>query len=393
MDALSNITLDDISRYYKFAVDYGLVDVAVHPFDYADTLIRLGYEPFPPLEQSNLLRRKSLALPSISSYVYYLYMIDGLSGCFKAVVPYVTGSLIYRHLGHYILDQSPFPQTFPHGEPLISDRFTSGNLGHFVQIRAWKLVANVAAIHASHPFYVVAVRTMARFVTKEGHGPSVQESWFSELTRFREYHEFFDGCQARVIKEIMFTLISAGTFLVVMKAIQAFKRVESLQSHTIEDISEYIANSVATMYTNPFKNASDIMMINHTDIPLGNQPYNEHYDSCVDCIKRLRKDKRWKTSGSLFRRRFSGPLRETTDGQLAPSDTFFGPAYVPRNVNDIPFFLKPYYDPVLSGGADDARRRGSIALAGVKALLSDRAPTTIPGINFYYGTSPFRLAL
>ncbi|CAL8091188.1 unnamed protein product [Orchesella dallaii] len=96
-------------------------------------------------------------------------MIDGVSGCFRAVVPYVAGSLIHRHLGHYILEQSPFPQTRPRGEPLLSESFTSGNLGHFIETRAWKLMANVTAIHASYPFYAVAVRTMARFVTKEGH--------------------------------------------------------------------------------------------------------------------------------------------------------------------------------------------------------------------------------
>ncbi|CAL8091191.1 unnamed protein product [Orchesella dallaii] len=136
------------------------------------------------------------------------------------------------------------------------------------------------------------------------------------------------------------------------------------------------------------------MIINHTDIPLGNLPYNEHYEGCIDCIKRLSKDRRWKTSnGLLSRRRFTGPIRENVDGQLSPTDTFFGPAYVPRNVNDIPSFLKPYYDPLLSGNPDDVRRRGSIALAGVKALLSERAPSTLPGINFYYGITPFRIEL
>lgn len=92
---------------------------------------------------------------------------------FCGAVPYVTSSLIYRHLSTCIVNHAPFSMEHPSSEPRLCVQFTDGNIGHFVKVRFWRLLSNVVALHVAYPFQVIAVRTMARFVTtaatKEGY--------------------------------------------------------------------------------------------------------------------------------------------------------------------------------------------------------------------------------
>ncbi len=194
------------------------------------------------------------------------------------------------------------------------------------------------------------------------------------------------------------------------------------------------------MYSNPFRNASDIMIINNTDIPLGNPPFNKLYSSCMDCCKNLESDRKWKTSASagMFQsgRYYTGPA-DIHDGRLLPRGSFFGPVYLPMNVQnleDVPYFLKDQYEAwnevggiheagrfgVLGGGEQGfkvmkdegtMRRRDTGSYGGkggpgrdsvyegTRPLLSEQIPAYIlkngPSRNnfYFYGTSnnPFGL--
>lgn len=134
------------------------------------------------------------------------------------------------------------------------------------------------------------------------------------------------------------------------------------------------------MYSNPFRNASDIMIINKTDIPLGNPPFNKHYTSCLDCCKNLETDRKWKTSASagMFQsgRYYGGPV-DIHDGRLLPRGAFFGPVYLPvsaQTLDDVPYFLKGHYDAWKEvGGINEAGRYGVLGSGeeGFKVMKDD----------------------
>lgn len=46
-DFFRSIPFGDLKHYYKYAVDFGVVDVVLHPFDYADVLIRVMHDKCP----------------------------------------------------------------------------------------------------------------------------------------------------------------------------------------------------------------------------------------------------------------------------------------------------------------------------------------------------------
>lgn len=160
-------------------------------------------------------------------------------------MPYVTGNLIYRHLSDYIMTLSPYPADPPEDEPHLVERFTRGNIDHFVQLRVWKLVSNVVGLHVAYPFHVVAVRTMARFVTTnatpEGYRPEIGASWIDEIRHLNGFSELFAGLQAKVLREIVFTLIASTSFMALIKLAQILK-ADRHQAEKLESSIEYIGN-------------------------------------------------------------------------------------------------------------------------------------------------------
>jgi len=415
---IHSFPVDSIQYYHKLALDYGILDVTLHPYDYADTLIRLGYEPFPPVEQSHMFSSPSLTLPGINSYVYYLYSVEGFGGLFRSVIPYTASALIYRHLTNYINDLSPLSLERLEDEPRLCAEFTRRNVIHFIRSRAWKMTSSILALHISHPLYVIAVRTMARFVTadttKEGYRPIlVDDSWIKEIGKITRFAELYDGFTAKLLREVAFAVVSAGAFLAFMKFLQIIQ-VDVTQADPIENAIEYIGNNIGAMYSTPCGNTSDIMIAQGGDIPLGRAPFTEQYKTCMDCLFRLSAYRKWKNSGSggLFQGRTYKGAMERVDGKLHPIGELFGPVYLPWYAHDLsetPHFLSEHYNAwkdlgVLPGvGLSTLEQiflkgRGSNSGFGGErrpsVLNYDKPPSFITG-NFmttgYLTSNPFKL--
>lgn len=154
------------------------------------------------------------------------------------------------------------------------------------------------------------------------------------------------------------------------------------------------------------------MIINQvSDIPLGNPPFNEPFQSCWDCFINLREDRKWKHAALLADRGFVGPI-DFLNGHIIPKSTFFGPFYMPRDAKryeDTPYFLRDYYDVWqkmgISPGAFFKGLQNAIAKkgeklaekpGGIKSLSSDRAPSMLSSHRgsfttvYYRSGIPFR---
>lgn len=71
--------------------------------------------------------------------------------------------------------------------------------------------------------------------------PGIADSWLVELSHIKGIDELFAGCQARVIKEVVFALISASAFAAIMKIVHAAK-VDPDQADSLEHSIEYLTN-------------------------------------------------------------------------------------------------------------------------------------------------------
>lgn len=67
------------------------------------------------------------------------------------------------------------------------------------------------------------------------------ESWISELRHLNGIEELYAGCQARLIKEILFALISASAFAAIMKIVHVAK-ADPEQADSLEHSIEYLTN-------------------------------------------------------------------------------------------------------------------------------------------------------
>lgn len=69
----------------------------------------------------------------------------------------------------------------------------------------------------------------------------VQFSWIDEIKKITSFGELYAGMQSRILREIAFATISAGSFLALMKLIHLLQ-TDLLQADPIERVMEYISN-------------------------------------------------------------------------------------------------------------------------------------------------------
>lgn len=93
---------------YRLAVKYALytgqvmaIAVPKHPFDYAKTLIQLGYEPIAPVADFTLTGKPALYLPSVFSYIKYIKDRDGLVGLYRGFRFTLANQLISSYAADY----------------------------------------------------------------------------------------------------------------------------------------------------------------------------------------------------------------------------------------------------------------------------------------------------
>jgi carrier protein len=156
-------------------------------------LFQLGYEPFKPVETTNLFfRSRYLGLPNVFNYcksrvfgetpvhlsfrflssllmliylclyitVKYLKSVDGITGCYRGIVPRLVESNLYYLVYNKVAELFP-PRTDEEEEDdgKVAARRRSGRRPRVVCISVGTTV--------SHPFHVLGVRAMAQFVGRE----------------------------------------------------------------------------------------------------------------------------------------------------------------------------------------------------------------------------------
>ncbi|KMQ96906.1 mitochondrial carrier 2-like protein [Lasius niger] len=66
-----------------------LINAITHPIEYAKVLIQIGYEPIPPKPTVTLFGKPALKLPNAFTYIRHIKSIDGLTGCYRGLLPKV----------------------------------------------------------------------------------------------------------------------------------------------------------------------------------------------------------------------------------------------------------------------------------------------------------------
>lgn len=88
--------------------------------------------------------------------------MDGLTGCYRGVVPKVCGNLVSAVVSQKMLDY------LAEEEEISEDETTPENRKEtFIKSVKRDLANRIATIIVSHPFHVITIRMMAQFVGRE----------------------------------------------------------------------------------------------------------------------------------------------------------------------------------------------------------------------------------
>ncbi|OXU25301.1 hypothetical protein TSAR_005311 [Trichomalopsis sarcophagae] len=274
-----------------------LMNVVTHPFDYAKVLIQIGYEPIEPRPTTTLFGKPALGLPNIFQYVRYIKNVDGLSGCYRGLVPKLCAHTICAVAFDKSVKSIEFEDE-PDSSVPIDDLEDSERDKRYVQEFFKVLIARTVGIILSHPFDVMSVRMMAQFVGGETKYVTLVGS-IAEIYRENGVSGFFAGIVPRLIANATtLAIVSTSTYVINKYFIQD-RELRTFTSATMT----FLASTV----TYPFLVVSQCMAVNNCGLTAGEPPMMPIYIDWTDCWRHLSNTRQLKRGSSLLWRYYTGP--------------------------------------------------------------------------------------
>ncbi|XP_061177063.1 mitochondrial carrier homolog 2-like [Saccostrea echinata] len=266
-----------------------------HPLGYAKVLIQLGHEPLlPSLSKELLTRKERWYYPNIFKYIGHIKKRDGFLGLWRGLVPQLTESLVRTYVTHTLTEE--LKKQFP-----IEEEETGSEvvlfLRHFGIKTSREVTAKCVAIFCSHPFQVIAIRTMAQFIGEETMYNNIFSS-ISEIYRIEGFSGFYAGLVPRLIGEAI--------------TICLINFISDLINDYLIDDKEYksyttvACNFAVSQITYPFVLVSRIMCVNNSGLAAASPPYMIYYADWRDCWTNLKKTGELNRGSSMFWRACPG---------------------------------------------------------------------------------------
>ncbi|CAG2060407.1 unnamed protein product [Timema podura] len=169
---------------------------------------KIGHEPIPPYPTKTIFGKPALALPNVLKYVLYIKSVDGFVGIYRGLAPKLCSNVISGFTFHKV-SEALRRNTDDKNERYVEDELSEEQRREkFARTLASDVAAQTAAIIASQPFNVIAVRMMAQFVGAE----KIYSGVLSSIGHI--YHEegllgFFSGLMPRLLGELVALVISS----------------------------------------------------------------------------------------------------------------------------------------------------------------------------------------
>ncbi|CAG7704193.1 unnamed protein product [Allacma fusca] len=326
------------------------VTTAFYPVEYVKTLMQIGYEPFLPVNSHTLLGRRCLLLPNSFNYIQYIKRVDGFTGCFRGLAPRLIQQSVFMYVNQVIgkalhvkddLDDAPTENEqitlsahlgegdrpdSPHVEivRITSSRRSSNDDGYdvitwryYLKNLCYDWCRRMASLVISFPFQVIAIRTMAEFVGREG---NFSNGLMTGVIHIYEDHGilgFFRGLVPRLIGDSIH-LFACGALRYLIRSQVYCEEVRACMG---------VSTSILVgSLTYPFTVVSNTMMVcGAKNIAMGNPPLMPNYKNWIDCWHHLASINHLKRGSSIFFRYYPGPRKVLDNGLTIPIGVPFGP--------------------------------------------------------------------
>lgn len=280
--------------------------VPFYPIRYAQRLIQLGYEPFPPEKRfSFLFQRHRYYYPGVISYIRGIARNEGWKALYRGastqfvsdMVEITANNLLYPAV-HSLIVKIPLPFTFPgsgdmpdtdpdfsRSLPLILTRGTRRFMVSFITKSMVQVIVQ--------PFHVISLRTMAQMLGKENIYSGVWESC-KEIYNTEGIRGFYSGLAPALLGHLCVSLIHSSLWLL----------FEIIVSNLTNDVAKFVVWSMVAMpmmsyipgtYSYPLFLISNTMAVNGARLALTTPPRVPIFSGWIDCQRYL------KSTGNLYR--------------------------------------------------------------------------------------------
>ncbi|XP_039253958.1 mitochondrial carrier homolog 2-like isoform X2 [Styela clava] len=273
-------------------------------------MCNIGHEPLAPVIRRNVFFRKQLQYPNILQYLKHIKTTDGLFGLYRGLQP--------RLMANLSMSISHMAMVKQLDQCCESEPFTNEGVNKIVKkvsIDTCKeMTAKCCAIIVSHPFHVIALRSMAQFVGHE----TYYSSFFSSIKEI--YNEdgimgFFVGLLPRLVLEITQIWICN----ILSHILNTYVLNDQSDLGELRQYSQAVTSYVASVVTYPLTLTSTMVVVSGSRLAAGNPPHMDVYDGWLSCIKDLRQRGLSSRGSSLFFRPVIRPLDQHNSYMMAPS--------------------------------------------------------------------------
>jgi len=268
-----------------------IMTVTAHPFSYAKTLIQLGHEPLAPQLKKDLFFRQRLLYPGVFEYLSHIKATDGFVGLYRGLLPrmcaHATMTITYECVKQTIKTEEEQQNQAPEND-----------FGQLCVKLSKESAARSAAVILSHPFHVIAIRSMASFVG----GEDLWSSFFGASKN--TWNEdglmgFFAGLVPRLLME------AATMWLSELAAymINTYIITEKGELRDLRNYTPVLTHYMVQGWCYPLSVVTTVMATNGTSLQAGRPPFIDHYNTWSSCLIDLRRQGMHQRGASMLFRK------------------------------------------------------------------------------------------
>lgn len=270
-----------------------------HPISYVKTLIQLGHEPLGSYQARQWAFWKTAEYrPGALAYALHIRDQDGSWGLFRGLTPRLTSTFIYNYSKKFMDEQVVKIPELQCDEPVCKDSWDDGMKKVGTKIIR-NSIAEAAAIIVSHPFQVLAIRSMAQFISRE----DAYESLIGGIIEIKDNNEglsgFFKGIAPRLVGAIVAIGLAETLNFCLLKCIDsADEEVRQDNKDLIDSMTKYcslFSSVITSSFTYPFTLCSTIMALSGSRLACATPLVCWH-----DCLSELKLAKEHTRGSSIF---------------------------------------------------------------------------------------------
>jgi len=270
-----------------------------HPISYVKTLIQLGHEPLAPYEGRQwAFWKTAMYRPGALGYALHIKDTDGAYGLFRGLTPRLTSTFMYNYARKFMDKTVANCEQLKSEEPSPSDNWDDGmrKVGQKVLRDS---IAETLALLVAYPFHVLAVRSMAQFISRE----DAYESIVGGILEIKDSQEgvsgFFKGFVPKLVGALIAISLTETLTYTLQKYIEsADDEVKEHNKDLFQMMSKHcalFASVIVGSFTYPYQLVSVIMTLSGSRLRCATT------QSCwSDVLASLKKSKQHQRGSSIF---------------------------------------------------------------------------------------------